>query len=213
MPRAASNSSTPSGSTAGSASSSRTEPRPWLVLRVRPRTPWRPDRSPGGRVDGGVRASKTSKKRAWGALKGHWVPPDIRDQIVNFIRYWRHGPSCRSTDCWLGSAWDAANSPPGRCATAGSTSILPGFHGISGWRTGKSRPSSASTRPIPRTAHSGPATQERLLNNTRTRETASRHRWWCCSCCLARGHHSAVGCRRSMESMVQATREATPSVQ
>ena len=28
------------------------------------------------------------KKRTWGTLKGCWVPHDIRDQIVDFVRRW-----------------------------------------------------------------------------------------------------------------------------
>ena len=29
-----------------------------------------------------------SKKRAWGALSGRWVPHDLRDTVVDFVRVW-----------------------------------------------------------------------------------------------------------------------------
>src|SRR5439155_7423269 len=41
-------------------------------------------RGPGG-ADGGARRAK---KRTWGALNRVWVPHDVRDQIVDFVRRW-----------------------------------------------------------------------------------------------------------------------------
>src|SRR6266568_2797739 len=41
-------------------------------------------RSPG-RVDG---RTHCAKKRTWGTLNGVWVPHDVRDQIVDFVRRW-----------------------------------------------------------------------------------------------------------------------------
>src|SRR2546426_8168135 len=38
------------------------------------------------------------KKRSWGALKGCWVPHDIRDELVDFVRAWGDKteiPACR----------------------------------------------------------------------------------------------------------------------
>jgi hypothetical protein len=35
-----------------------------------------------------VTAELVATKRAWGALSGRWVPPDIRDTIVDFVRVW-----------------------------------------------------------------------------------------------------------------------------
>src|SRR5690606_8161840 len=37
-------------------------------------------RTPGGERQG--------KKTGWGTLKGRWVPHDVRDQIVDYVRYW-----------------------------------------------------------------------------------------------------------------------------
>jgi hypothetical protein len=33
-------------------------------------------------------AEHVAKKKCWGVLSGVWVPPDTRDQIVDFIRRW-----------------------------------------------------------------------------------------------------------------------------
>ena len=38
-----------------------------------------------GRAAGGARQTK---KSTWGALTGAWVPHDIRDQVVDYVRYW-----------------------------------------------------------------------------------------------------------------------------
>src|SRR5258708_39352234 len=38
-----------------------------------------------GRVDGGARRAK---KNTWGTLTGNWVPHDVRDQVVDFVRRW-----------------------------------------------------------------------------------------------------------------------------
>ena len=38
-----------------------------------------------GRVDGGARGVK---KKSWGELKLKWVPHDLRDQVVDFVRRW-----------------------------------------------------------------------------------------------------------------------------
>src|SRR5207302_8765321 len=29
------------------------------------------------------------KKRAWGHLKGRWVAPDTRDEVIDYVRYWK----------------------------------------------------------------------------------------------------------------------------
>src|SRR6185369_6252575 len=42
------------------------------------------ERGPGRAAGGACPA----KKRAWGALKGVWVPHDTRDQIVDFVNRW-----------------------------------------------------------------------------------------------------------------------------
>src|SRR5271165_7200282 len=41
-------------------------------------------RSPG-RVDGGAHRAK---KKSWGTLTGSWVPHDVRDQVMDFVRRW-----------------------------------------------------------------------------------------------------------------------------
>jgi len=28
------------------------------------------------------------KKKSWGTLTGKWVPPDVRDQVMDFVRRW-----------------------------------------------------------------------------------------------------------------------------
>ncbi len=38
-----------------------------------------------GGVDG--RAHR-AKKKSWGTLTGNWVPHDVRDQVVDFVRHW-----------------------------------------------------------------------------------------------------------------------------
>ena len=35
-------------------------------------------------ADGGARRTK----KTWGALTGNWVPHDVRDQVVDFVRRW-----------------------------------------------------------------------------------------------------------------------------
>src|SRR5262249_8568607 len=32
--------------------------------------------------------ARRHKKRAWGALSGRWVPHDLRDTVVDFVRVW-----------------------------------------------------------------------------------------------------------------------------
>src|SRR5215470_8094794 len=46
------------------------------------------------------------KKRAWGALKGVWVPHDTRDQVVDFVKRWsgKTGITVLSFLLWLGIA-------------------------------------------------------------------------------------------------------------
>ena len=45
-----------------------------------------PDQGRGsGRTDGGA---CRAKKKLWGALTGVWVPHDVRDQVVDFVRCW-----------------------------------------------------------------------------------------------------------------------------
>src|SRR6185436_12588858 len=54
-----------------------------------------------GRTLGGAHPVK---KRAWGTLKGAWVPHDIRDQVVDFVRAWSDKaevPACRLLS-WVG---------------------------------------------------------------------------------------------------------------
>ena len=41
-------------------------------------------RSPG-RTDGGAHGAK---KKSWGTLTGSWVPHDVRDQVMDFVRCW-----------------------------------------------------------------------------------------------------------------------------
>ena len=38
-----------------------------------------------GRVDGGAHRAK---KKSWGTLTGVWVPHDVRDQVMDFVRRW-----------------------------------------------------------------------------------------------------------------------------
>ena len=38
-----------------------------------------------GRVDGRARRAK---KKSWGTLTGNWVPHDVRDQVMDFVRRW-----------------------------------------------------------------------------------------------------------------------------
>ena len=45
-----------------------------------------PDQGRGpGRADGGAHRAK---KKPWGTLTGVWVPHDVRDQVVDFVRRW-----------------------------------------------------------------------------------------------------------------------------
>jgi hypothetical protein len=54
-------------------------------------------------IDGGT---YQTKKRAWGALNGVWVPHDTRDSIIDFIRHWsdRTEIPLRRFIGWLGIA-------------------------------------------------------------------------------------------------------------
>src|SRR4051794_36901775 len=51
------------------------------------------------RADGGARPTK---KRAWGALNGAWVPHDTRDAVVDYVNRWseRAGIPARRLVAW-----------------------------------------------------------------------------------------------------------------
>ena len=68
-----------------------------------------------GRADGGARGLK---KKSWGALKRDWVPHDMRDQVVDFVRRWRERTEIAPADSLLGWAWPPASSTTGASATA-----------------------------------------------------------------------------------------------
>jgi putative transposase len=36
----------------------------------------------------GHRGARQAKKNTWGALNGRWVPPDLRDEVVDFVSLW-----------------------------------------------------------------------------------------------------------------------------
>jgi hypothetical protein len=99
------------------------------------------ERGPG-RVDGRIHRTN---KRTWGTLTGVWVPHDVRDQIVDFVRRWSEATEISAGGSLGGSASAAANSTTGKLAKVASTSTTPGFPGIFGWRTVKCRRASIST--------------------------------------------------------------------
>ena len=82
------------------------------------------------------------KKESWGTLTGVWVPHDVRDQVVDFVRRWSEDTEIGAGRFvgWLGVR--AASSTIGENATAASTSTTVGFPGTFGWRSGRSRRSS-----------------------------------------------------------------------
>ena len=98
-------------STVGKKSCSRTE-RPPSRRRNGPIARWRRNRSGSsswrrkckprrgpGRADGGAHRVK---KKSWGTLTATWVPHDVRDQVVEFVRRWSEKSRSASDD-----------SPPG----------------------------------------------------------------------------------------------------
>jgi hypothetical protein len=42
------------------------------------------------------------KKNTWGTLTGSWVPHDVRDQVVDFVRSGRRRPRSASGDSFIG---------------------------------------------------------------------------------------------------------------
>ena len=63
-------------------------------------------REEGQRDRGGVGRVCTPKKRTWGALTGRWVPPDTRDEVVDFVTKWSATTELPATRfaAWLGVA-------------------------------------------------------------------------------------------------------------
>ena len=60
-----------------------------------------PEERSAGRTDAGARRVK---KSTWGALKGRWVPHDLRDEVVDFTNRWsgKTGIAIRVLVLWLG---------------------------------------------------------------------------------------------------------------
>ncbi|HEV1286051.1 MAG TPA: hypothetical protein VNU44_12085 [Bryobacteraceae bacterium] len=71
-----------------------------------------------------------------------WVPHDVRDQIVDFVRRWSEKTGSAPGGSWNGSASGPASSTAGATGTARGTNTTVGFPGIFGWSSGKSRRSS-----------------------------------------------------------------------
>ena len=82
-------------------------------------------------------------------FKRVWAPPDMRDQLVDFVRRWSEKTEIGAVRFigWLEVT--PASSTTGGSATAASTNTTLGFPGISGWKTGRSRPSSTFISRIP----------------------------------------------------------------
>ena len=81
-------------------------------------------------------------------LTKSWMPHGVRDQVVDFVRRWSGKTEIRvgRFPAWLGVT--ASKSMTGGSATGVSMSTTVGFPGISGWRHGRRKPSSPSTRKI-----------------------------------------------------------------
>jgi len=73
-----------------------------------------------------------------------WVPHDVRDQVVDFVRRWSEETeiSAGRFILWLGAR--ASKFSTGESATGASMNTTAGFPVISGCRRGRSRPSSVS---------------------------------------------------------------------
>ena len=135
-------------STAGRRSSSRTE-RPPSSRRSGPTSGAEagtdrvsgeedPDQGRGaGRVDGGA---YRAKKKSWGTLTGVWVPHDMRDQIVDFVRRWSEKTEIGAGRfiVWLGVTaskfydWRRALRQGQRAQRLGSPGFLAGGLGEAG---------------------------------------------------------------------------------
>jgi transposase len=84
------------------------------------------------------------KKEIGGTLTGVWVPHDTRDQVVDFVRRCSEKTEIGAGRFIAGSISLPARSTTGGNATARSMSTTAGFPAISGWKIGRSKPSSAS---------------------------------------------------------------------
>src|ERR1700730_9404122 len=96
-----------------------------------------PDEGLGfGRTDGGACCPK---KGGWRTLTGVWVPHDMRDQIVDFVRCWSEKTEISAGRFihWLGVRASKFYDWPERLGA--STNITAGFPGTFGWGIGRSR--------------------------------------------------------------------------
>ena len=85
-----------------------------------------------------------AKKKSWGALTKSWVPHDVRDQVVDFVRRWSEKTeiSVRRFPPWLGIGASKFYDWRERYGRVNEHNV--GFPGISGWSRGRRKPLSAS---------------------------------------------------------------------
>ena len=84
------------------------------------------------------------KKKSWGTLTGIWVPRDVRDLVVDFVRRWSEKAEIGVGRFipWLGVT--ASKFYDWRQRYGASTSTTVGFPVISGWNRGRKKQSSSS---------------------------------------------------------------------
>ena len=76
----------------------------------------RPEGRGHGRIAGGARRAK---KKSWGGLKASWVQPDVRDEVVDFVRkLGREDGDGRLAAGGAGSGSCGASTTSGRSGTA-----------------------------------------------------------------------------------------------
>lgn len=85
----------------------------------------------------GISKQEQVKKKSWGDLKGKWAPHDVRDAIVDFIRYWtdRTGISRRRLIVWTklppSKYYNSRDSL--RKGWANTTPTIPRDHWLEDW--------------------------------------------------------------------------------
>ena len=154
--------SSPACSTTGSARPSRTwQPR----SRPRPRRGAQQAREGAGGQDQGARGQarqegprdrrdlrgvRATKKRAWGALTGRWVPHDTRDTVVDFVRVWSDKTEIAAERfvAWIGIARGKFFDWKKRYGKANEhNGLVPRDHWLA--RRGEAQASSTSTSSFP----------------------------------------------------------------
>ena len=84
-------------------------------------------------------------KKSWGTLTATWVPHDVPDQVVDFVRRWSEKTEIGVGRfmCWLGVTSSKFYDWRQRYGRVNEPTV--GYLGISGWSRGRKKRSSAFT--------------------------------------------------------------------